>query len=286
MHARSRTRAQPIGGARMKREKLNLYLLIDNGLLQATSARYAEIDSQSRPSWLALIYTERALEVSPILIDLEAAYDGGDLDQVMGYVNALVPALHVSVIETQLSLAEIARHLRRFIFIFDPDGNQFTLRYADCAILTPLSTVLTDAQWSTLRGPIARWCAHDRSGHVIELRSVPVIERAMMPLELDSDQIAALDEASEPDLYIAKVKMMRHGEELPGTTAEQHCWASKACQAWRASKNPSHLYLLFLTEAAVLSRGKVLRRPEILAYLLTDDINTFKEKMRKISNNK
>lgn len=264
----------------MKREKLKLYLLIDNGLLQATSARYAEIDSQSRPSWLALIYTEHALEVSPILIDLEAAYDGGDLDQVMGYVNALVPALHVSVIETQLSLAEIARHLRRFVFIFDPDGNQFTLRYADCAILTPLSTVLTDAQWSTLRGPIARWCAHDRYGRVNELRRVSLIADVMTPLKLHRDQIATLDELSESDHYIAKVKMMLHGAELPGTAAEQHCWASEARQVWCASKNPSQLYLLFLTEAAMVSRGEILRIPEITGYLMIDNIDLFKQKLQ------
>jgi hypothetical protein len=267
----------------MNRGNLNVYLLIDNGLLQEASASYAETDSKSRPAWLAPIYTERALAVSPILVDLEAAYEAGDLDQVMGYVNALAPALHVSIIETGLSLAQIAQHLRRFIFIVDPDGKQFTLRYADCAILATLSTVLTDAQWATMRWPMARWRAHDRSGHIIELRQVPVNEDVLTPLRLDREQITALDEASEPDHYMAKVKMMHHGAELPGTAAEQHRWADEARQAWRSSKNTSQLDLLFLTEAALVSRGEVLQRPEIPGYLLMDDVNSFKENLQQLT---
>jgi hypothetical protein len=267
----------------MNKVNLNVYLLIDNGLLQEASASYAETDSQSRPEWLAPIYAERALVVSPILVDIEAAYEAGDLDHVMGYVNALTPALHVSIIETGLSLVQISQHLQRFIFILDPGGKQFTLRYADCAILLPLSSVLTEVQWATMRRPIARWSVHNRSGCVIELRSVPVIEEVLKPLQLDLEQIAALEEASESDHSIAKVKMMHHGAELPGTTEELHCWASEARQAWLASKNPSKLYLLFLTEAAVLSRGKVLRRPEFPGYLLMDDINSFKRKLWEIT---
>lgn len=263
--------------------KLNVYLLIDNGLLQDASASYAETDSQTRPAWLAPIYTERALDVSPFLIDMEAAYEAGDLDQVMGYINALMPALHMSIIETGLPLAEIAQHLRRFIHILNPDGKQLTLRYADCAVLAQLSSMLTEAQWATMRRPIARWCAHDRAGRVIELRPVPVIEAVLTPLRLDRDQIAALDEASEPDHCIAKVKMMHHRAEFPGTVEEQYCWAIEARQAWCASSNPGQLYLLFLTEAALLSRGKVLRRPEISRYLLMDDINAFKRNLRELA---
>jgi len=267
----------------MKQENLNSYLLIDNGLLQAASAAYAEKDSQSRPAWLAPIYTARALEVSPFLIDMDAAYEAGDLDQVMGYVNALVPALHVSIIDTGLPLVEIAHHLRRFIFILDPDDKQFTLRCADCAILTPLSSVLTEAQWATMRRPFARWCAHDRAGRVIELRQVQAIDDVLTPLRLDRDQIAALDEASEPDHCIAKLTMMHHGAEFPGTAEEQHGWAVEARQAWCASRSPSQLYLLFLTEAAVVSRGKVICRPEISGYLLMDDINAFKRNLQELA---
>jgi len=267
----------------MRHENSNLYLLIDNGLLQAASAGYSETDSKRRPTWLMPIYAERALEVSPFLIDMDEAYEAGQLDQVMAYVNALVPALHVSIIETALPLAEMAQHLRRFIFILDPDGKQRTLRCADGAVLMPLSSVLTEAQWAAMRRSIARWCVHDRSGRVIELRSVPAIEDVPTPLRLERDQIAALDEASEPDHCLAKVKMMHHGAEFPGTAEEQYHWANEAHQAWRASGNPSQLYFLFLTEAALTSRGKVLQRPEISEYLLMDDIHAFKINLRALN---
>lgn len=132
------------------------YLLVDNGLLQEVSAGYEEDDAKRRPVWLEPIYGKRALKVSPLLIDVEAADESGDIELVMRYLNARKPALHVSIIESGLNLADVAQHLRRFIFILDPDGKQFTLRFADCAVLGPLSTILTAAQWATIKGPIAR----------------------------------------------------------------------------------------------------------------------------------
>jgi len=267
----------------MSSDNLNVYLLIDNGLLQEAAISYAESDSQVRPSWLIPIYTERALAVSPILIDLETAYEAGGLDQVMGLVNALAPALHVSIIETGTSLAHLTQHLRRFIFILDPERKQFTLRYTDCAILIPLSSVLTSGQWATMRGPIVRWRAHDRSGCVVDLPPAMGIANGPAPLCLDHDQIVALDEVSEPDHCIAKVKMMHHGTAMPGTSAEQYAHAEAALQVWRASKNSRHLSLLYLTEAALVSRGEVLRKSEITAYLMADDVNAFRENLRKLA---
>jgi hypothetical protein len=268
----------------MNKVNLNVYLLIDNALLQEVSVSYTETSPQSRPEWLMPIYTERALEVSPLLIDLEGAYEAGDLDRVMGYVNALAPALHVSIIETGQSLAQIALHLRRFIFILDPDGRQFTLRFADCAILTPLSCVLSEAQWATMRGPIVQWSAHDRSGRLIELRPGPVLATDMTPLRLNRGQIAELDEVSEPDHCIAKVKMMRHGAPLPGTCAEQHAWAKAARDAWRVSGNSNSLFLLFFTEAVLVSEGKFLHIAEHQNYLLIDDVDVLLSKQEELIN--
>jgi hypothetical protein len=266
----------------MNTRNLNVYLLIDNGLLQEASTSYVETDPRSRPEWLSPIYPERALEVSPILIDLDAAYEAGALDQVMGYVNALIPALHVSIIETGLSFAQLSQHLRRFVFILDPTGKQFTLRYADCAILAPLSSVLTDSQWANMRGPIARWRVHNRSGDVFQLRPVEMVADGPTPLCLDRDQIAALDEVSEPDHCIAKVKMMLHGTPLRGTAEEHHVWATAARQAWRASLNSNSLFLLFLTEAVLVSQGKVLHMDKTQNYLLLNDANTFRSKLREL----
>lgn len=259
-----------------------IYLLIDNGLLQGTSASCTEADSKSRPGWLVPVYTEPALSVSPLLVDIEAAYEAGDLDQVMCWINALKPGLHVSIIETRLSISEMARHLRQFIFILDPQGSQFTLRYADCAVLASLPLLLTGPQWSTISGPIIRWDIHDRSGALIHLPSVEGDASGSTPLSLDEDQLAAIDDASEPDHYIAKVKMMRNGVALPGTAAEHHAWALSARETWRVSGNSNLLFLLFLTEAALVSRGDVVHRREVQGFLAMDEVSAFRIRLREL----
>lgn len=260
------------------------YLLVDNGLLQVESASYSEVDSKSRPRWLEPIYLERALEVSPILIDVEAAYEANDLDQVMGYVNARSPALHVSIIESELKLGEVARHLRRFIFILDLNGKQFTLRYADCAVIHPLSSLLDMSQWATMKGPITRWGIHNRSGTIIQLPSTELRSYVATPLCLDHEQLAALDEASEPDHFIAKVKMMQHGEELPGGAAEQHAWALAARQIWRTSNNSNALYLTSLTRAALVTRGEILLSNELQSLMAIDEFSIFRETLERAVN--
>jgi hypothetical protein len=260
-----------------------VYLLIDNGLLHEASASYTETESSSRPVWLAPIYTERALSVSPFLVDLEGAYEAGDLDQVMNYLNALQPALHVSIIETELDLEQIAQHLRRFIFIVDPEGKQYTFRYADCTVLALLPSVLTAAQWAHMTGPIKRWGSHDRSGAIVRLPSADFSANESIPFSLDSDQLAALDEASEPDHYIAKVKMMSDQDQFPGTPAEQHAWAHAARQFWRASDNKKSLFLIFLTEAAIKTRGNILYQEKTKRLLLMDEIDAFLTELHHLS---
>lgn len=260
-----------------------VYLLVDNGLLAEVSAGYTEPDLRSRPTWLASIYSERALAVSPILIDLEAAYEAGALDQVMGYVNALRPALHVSIIETDLDLEQTAQHLRRFIFILDPESKQFTFRYADCTILALLPSVLTPEQWGYMAGRMTRWQIHDRLGAIVPLPSTNFIETVSIPLRLESDQLAALDEASEPDHYIAKVKMMGNHERLPGTQAEQHAWAQAARELWRASEHKNSLALMLLTEATLKTRGEILLQRETKYLLAISEIDAFHTQLNQLS---
>ena len=262
--------------------ELFVYLLIDNGLLHDVSASYAETDAKSRPVWLEPIYAERALEVSPLLIDVEAAYEAGEIERVMGYVSACKPALHASIIESELNLGDLVHHLRRFIFIVDPNGKQFTLRYADCAVLAPLSALLKSAQWGAMRGPIARWAVQDRSGSTIQLPSAESEVRAPTPLILDWEQLGALDEASEPDHFIAKAKMMRHGGDFPGSAVEQHAWARGAREVWRAVGNSNLLFLTLLTEAALATRGGILNREETRDCLALVDLDIFAARMKEL----
>ena len=260
-----------------------VYLFIDNGLLQDVAVRCTEAQKNRCTEWLAPIYEDRALEVSPLLVDIEAAYSAGALDQVMSYLNARTPALHVSIIEAKLNLEEMAQHLRRFIFVLDSEGKQFTLRYADCAVLVPLLSVLNAAQWKTITEPIVRWSAHDRAGRVVDLPLANSDEDVATPLRLDQRQFAALHEASEPDHFIQKVQMMLHGAALPGDPAERYAWALDARQLWNSVNNSSSLFLLFLTEASLLTRGKVLNRPEIKKLLLMNVASEFRYELQKLS---
>jgi hypothetical protein len=261
-----------------------VYLLVDNGLLAEVAASYSEDELHSRPTWLAPIYAERALAVSPLLIDLEAAYEAGALDQVMRYLNALQPALHVSIIETELNLEQLAQHLRRFIFILDPEGKQFTFRYADCAILALLPSVLTPAQWGHIAGPMTRWQIHDRSGGIFPLPSSIFVGNEPIPLRLGEAQLAALDEASEPDHYIAKVKMMGGQDRWPGTQAEQHAWALAARRLWLASENKHSLALMLFTEATLKTRGELLLQESIENLFAISEFDTFRMELNQLSN--
>lgn len=266
-----------------------VYLLIDNSLLDEVSASYVEADSTSRPPWLMPIYPASALAVSPFLVDVEAAYEAGDLDKVMSYLNVRTPALHVSIIETELDLEKISHHLRKFIFIMDPERKQFTLRYADCAVLGTLSLVLHATQWTTMRGPIKSWEIHDRSGALVQLPMSTMIENVPTPLCLDNNQLRQLDEASEPDHCIAKVKMTRNSAALPGDTAEHYKWAQASRWAWRAAGNSNPLILMFLTEAALLTRGAALQLHEIHTFLAMHEVSEFRKilqgKVNEILNN-
>jgi hypothetical protein len=97
---------------------------------------------------------------------------------------------------------------------------------------------------------------------------------------LDSDQLAALNEVSEPDHCIAKVKSIRNGATLPGNPTEQHAWAQAALQAWLAAGNSNSLMLTFLTEAALVSRGEILNGQEIQNLLAMDEVSEFRSRLR------
>ena len=262
--------------------ELFVYLLIDNGLLHEASADYTEADVKSRPIWLEPVYAERALEVSPFLIDIEAAYEAHDIEKVMGYISACKPALHASIIESELKLGELAQHLRRFIFIVDPNGKQFTLRFADCAVLASLSFLLTSPQWGAMRGPMARWSVHDRSGSIIQLPPIESDARAPTPFILDWEQLTALDESSEPDHLIAKARVLRHGGDFPGNPVEQYACARGAREVWRAVGNSNPLFLTLLTEAALTTQGNILNRKEARDYLELIDVDIFSCRLKEL----
>jgi hypothetical protein len=261
------------------------YLLVDNGLLHGTRSHYAETQESPRPDWLEPIYADKALAVSPLLIDIGAAYEAGQLDRMMELANACKPALHTSLIETSLTLVELAQHLRRLIFVVAPDGKQYTLRFADCVVLSTLSTVLTPVQWAAVSDPMTRWCVHDRDGLIRALPPAPGFrenESGHFPFQLSDHQIDDMTEALEADHVLAKVKAKPRGIPLPGNTREQHEWACAALSRWREAGNTSALMLASLVEAALSTKGEILRRHELGRLLSILEVASFRDHLREL----
>jgi hypothetical protein len=80
-----------------------------------------------------------------------------------------------------------------------------------------------------------------------------------------------LAEAAAPDMLIAHIRDARHGDDLPGTAAEQHRWATEARLVWRAAGHVDDLVLRWLTAAALDTQGAVLRLASLPSLLAQPD---------------
>ncbi len=249
---------------------LTSFILVDGAQLAAAELPVPTPDAHL--TWLTHLYDDQAATVSPLLIDVEAARGADDVDGVTGLVDALEPKLHASYIDTGLSYADLAQHLRRFIMIRTLHGKAYTLRFADCTVLPILATVLAPAQWAALVGPITRWCVHGFDG---VLHTLPPAEEAAMPsatpLVLSDEQCAALAEQTAPSMMLAHLRDMNHGDALPGSAAEQHRWASEARRVWRSANNTDDIVLRWLTSAVLDTAGAVLQHRGLLTLLGDSD---------------
>lgn len=237
---------------------ISAFLLIDSAMLGGTEA-FLPMQADTRPDWLLPIYKETAATVSPLLIDMAAAEQAGQLDLMMMLFNGTQPQLHASLIETRLTHAALAQHLRHFIFVRLASGNEPTLRFADCAVLPSLAAILTPAQWAAVVGPTTRWCIHQRCGALTDLPLAdPGQDPAPTPLTLTTQQDALLTELEAPDQLIGNLLRGRKGKTLSGNMAEQHQWASEALIQWRAAGHSDNGILLLLAAAIFDTQGRLL----------------------------
>lgn len=233
------------------------YILADSALAGG-AAKYLRFTDEF-PAWAIPLYNGKAALQSPLVLDVQRAWDDGAIDQLMALVNALQPALHVSVIDTLLSPDELAQHLRRFIFITTEENKQLTLRFADCAVLPELAAVLTPAQYAALARPVLRWRVHQRDGQLGALAPTEKeIIPASTPLALTDQQIASVYERMAPYQVLAQLKQNWPGRELPGSAAEQYQWASDTRKAWQDAGNSNEEAMVVLAEAVLASSGQLL----------------------------
>ena len=256
------------------------YILIDTTLI-GTPANTPWMKKRRSPSWIAALYSRQAISASPVLIDIERAQICGRIDEVMSLVNAVQPQLGISFIETELTLAELCSHLKQFIYIKREDGTELTLRFADCAVLDPLSAVLTAEQWCAMAQPIISWKIHGRDGKLKQLPPASVKTFANSPFLLSDQQIAALKSAMATDQLLADLRLMRPSSSLY-STFQSFEYVDRARRMWLAAGRAACTDLILFARSAVETEGRLLNVPSLPLILEQPDILHVRKELQRI----
>jgi hypothetical protein len=264
-------------------QAVNPYLLVDGALAGEAISRMA-VDLIVG-TWLHPVYVGEGKLVGPLVIDIDAAVQAQQVDDLMFLVNAMSPQLHLSYIATLLSAVELTSHLRQFSVIRTSDGRLCNLRLSDCVVLSMLTAVFSSEQWATLTGPLSRWSMHCRSGATLELQCVFSESPVRVPLTLSESQLVRLAELGAPDVMLANIRAIRHGEPLSGRADEQHRWASAARQKWIETKSGDELVLRWITAAAVDTKGAFLLRSGLPSLLVEGNRDRIKAEIASATGN-
>lgn len=238
------------------------FLLIDTALFDGAHPIHA-LKAKQRFKWLRPLYDRSALSVSPIVVDIAEAYRSNRVDLMMSTANHGLRDFGLSLIEAELGLEAVVEHLRNFMYFADSDGNQFTLRLADCAVLAALSVTFTEDQWSALMRPFQRWRIHGRDGKLIDLPRTTAATIVNSPLVLTSLQIAQLRSLAEPDRLLANLQTMRPAILSNWKPVDAHQTATEVIEIWGNSRNQDHSTLLIFARAVFESGAKLLRQGDL-----------------------
>lgn len=238
------------------------YILLDTALMaDAESKPWTK--SKRRPGWLIPLYDRSAWDVSPVIVDIEAAYKSNRIDLVTTLLNHRQPQVHASFIDTSLAPDALAEHLRQFIYVLDDEGSELTLRIADCIVLPWLQSAMTPEQWAAVHGPILRWGIHGRDGKLSVLPAPTEAVPAVAPLTLNRQQIAMLCDAHEPDQLLANMRAMRPAHRWGDTPQIEIKLAEDTLRVWTASSQTDRTTLLLLARGVFDTKGGLLRFPAL-----------------------
>lgn len=252
------------------------YLLLDTAMMGDVENRpWAK--SKRRPDWLIPIYERDAWRVSPVIVDIEAAFKANRIGLVTSLVNCVQPQLHASFIDTELTAAEVAEHLRQFIYIVSEKGEEITLRLADCIVLPWLQSAMTPAQWAAFHGPIINWKCHRRNGTLATLPHPDSVEPSSAPFRFVANQITSLAEAHEPDQLLSNLRAMRAGHQWGRTPQQAFDLAADTLKAWKASGQTDATMLLLLARGVFDTEGKLLRFSALPKILAQSDLATMRK---------
>lgn len=245
------------------------YALMDASLMTDAACK-PWTKTKRRPGWLVPIYERRAREVSPFIVDIEAAYLRNRIDVVMAMANFLPTGVHVSFIDTKLSAIDLAEHFHQFSYVVNEGRGELTLRLADGIAVPWIQAVMSPEQWAAVHEPIRRWRIHSRDGRLITLPGPEEVQMVEPPLTFSAKQIAALEKSHEPDQLMSNLRAMRSDHQWAATPQLEIELAEKVLKVWTESGRTDPSTLLVFARAVFDTRGRLLGSP-LLAQILSQD---------------
>jgi metal-responsive CopG/Arc/MetJ family transcriptional regulator len=262
----------------MNDQSYSTYLLLDASQMRNIQNPPWLKDRRCR-GWMERIYERRAVSVSPILIDIDAAYHKGRIAEVMEFVAACNPKFHVSIIDSGISLQELAIHLRQLIYIVDETGQEFTLRFADGAVLPALFEVLAPQQRQVALRPIMAWRTYDMENNLISHQSSIVEDAMKLPLALTNQQIIDLKERLAVYQLLGNFLTLHYGEFKNMLYEKKYKLMEEARRIWLASKQQDVNTLTQFLLGVFITDGKILRIRKIAEILAEEDMNNRQAKL-------
>lgn len=236
---------------------MSTYILIDVTLLGELKNK-PWLKRNRQPTWIAPLYGRDAIEVSPVLIDVESAFKNDRATAMMELVNARTPQFGVSFIDSELSLQEMIQHLKKFIFILNADGEELTLRFADCLVLLALATTATPEQWAAMVAPFSSWKVHGRNGSLVTLPMKSGEEFEGTPLVFNDTQLAQIKEKMAVDQLLFHLKSTTPSNSSFLSTVKAYEMANIARQMWWEAGHKDGVELVRFISLVFDTEGRIL----------------------------
>jgi hypothetical protein len=257
------------------------YVLIDTTLLGDLHNK-PWLQKNRRPSWIAAIYGRYAIDVSPVVVDVQRAVQCSRIFSLMNIVNARRPQLGISFIETTLTLEKLVEHLRQFICVLTRGNVELTLRFADGVVLPTLASILTPEQWALMTAPLKSWKVHGRDGNLLSLPMGNAPSSIKPPLMLTGAQLRALKDSMGTDQLLVNLRMYRSAPSSTYLTAEAFAHATEARRMWHAAGHSDDQDLVLFAAGVFDTDGRLLRASGIEETLAGSERTKIRETLQRM----
>ncbi|WP_317201274.1 DUF4123 domain-containing protein [Janthinobacterium sp.] len=245
------------------------HYLLDGAMMNGIDSHLPA--GQAMPAWLHPLADrdDPGAPFGAVLLDPLAAREAGQQDLVETLCTAVPSSLHLSMIASTLTTAQMRAHLRQFSKILLGDREVFFLRFSDCRVLLVLSTVLTPGQWRALTAPMARWDIHLRDG---SRRALPLGAADVAPTPpawiLDGEQLAACMEAEEADILLSQLGFTL--DSMRGNIHRYWDTARRCVASWQQYGAGNRQQLFNIARRVFQPDGEELREKDLEAMFLAN----------------